>query len=322
MCGPIIELIGLSLGLLLWGSLNMLTGWATGSFGLFGLDADGIVTPTLNFIGIAFAIVGLLIYLQVKTSNDGDSSSNSSNGSGRVNSTLSKMNISNGFFSKSSTTQGTSDHHVSLLYPEDVESVSSLSQNSSFPSFGTRSKIEKSSDVPVTTQGSFGSDWGANKKRFVGIMMSCVAGVLFGCSFVPSQYVIDHRYGGNDDTLNYVFPHFCGIILSSWVYMFGYCLYCYFKHTPIYVNPDCILPATISGILWGVAEIAWFVANKRLGFSVSFPIITSGPGFIGAMWGIFHFKEITGKRNLLTLAAAFCITLPGLVLIACSRDPV
>ncbi len=30
MCGPIIRLIGLGMGLLIWGSMNMLMGWASG----------------------------------------------------------------------------------------------------------------------------------------------------------------------------------------------------------------------------------------------------------------------------------------------------
>ena len=34
MCGPVIQLIGMGLGLLIWGSVNMLMGWATGTFGI------------------------------------------------------------------------------------------------------------------------------------------------------------------------------------------------------------------------------------------------------------------------------------------------
>jgi glucose uptake protein GlcU len=96
-------------------------------------------------------------------------------------------------------------------------------------------------------------------------------------------------------------------------------MYNTYKSTPLFINSDCIFAAIISGTLWGIAEIAWFIANKNIGFSVSFPIITSGPGFIGAMWGVFYFKEISGKRNLGTLALAFTITLPGLIMIALSH---
>jgi glucose uptake protein GlcU len=71
--------------------------------------------------------------------------------------------------------------------------------------------------------------------------------------------------------------------------------------------------------MWGIAEISWFIANQELGFSVAFPLITSGPGFIGALWGIFVFKEITGQRNLIVLCAAFLVTLPALIMISLSH---
>ena len=32
MCSLIIQMIGMGMGLLIWGSLNMLMGWASGSF--------------------------------------------------------------------------------------------------------------------------------------------------------------------------------------------------------------------------------------------------------------------------------------------------
>ena len=48
---PVINLIGLSLGLLIWGSANMLMGWATGVFGLFvgSEHKDVLDKPLLNY---------------------------------------------------------------------------------------------------------------------------------------------------------------------------------------------------------------------------------------------------------------------------------
>lgn len=45
LCGPVINLIGMGMGLLIWGSTNMLIGWATGTFGLFDLDKGDVSTP-------------------------------------------------------------------------------------------------------------------------------------------------------------------------------------------------------------------------------------------------------------------------------------
>ena len=165
----------------------------------------------------------------------------------------------------------------------------------------------------------FGSGWSQGKKRIVGLTMAIAAGLMFGASFNPAQYVIDNRYDGDDSSLNYVFPHFCGIWIASWSYMTMFGAYKYFKNEAMYVNPQGILPAALSGAMWGIACIAWFVANGKLGFSISFPLITSGPGFVGSMYGIFLFDEISGKRNYAMLSVAFIITLVGLIFIAASH---
>ena len=63
MSVQIINRIGLSMGILIWGSANMLTGWATGIFGLFTGHADhfaeGTDHATLNYIGVALAVLPL-----------------------------------------------------------------------------------------------------------------------------------------------------------------------------------------------------------------------------------------------------------------------
>ena len=85
------------------------------------------------------------------------------------------------------------------------------------------------------------------------------------------------------------------------------------------IFPQIILPAIVSGVLWGIASIAWFVANDDLGFAVAFPIITSGPGLVAALWGIFLFGEIRGKRNYGVLACAAGTNITAGVIIALSK---
>ena len=54
------------MGLLIWGSTNMLMGWATGRFGLFGTHADALASPDLNSMGIGLAVAALCLYTLVK----------------------------------------------------------------------------------------------------------------------------------------------------------------------------------------------------------------------------------------------------------------
>jgi len=53
--------------------------------------------------------------------------------------------------------------------------------------------------------------------------------------------------------------------------------------------------------------------------SIAFPIVTSGPGAIGALWGIFVFGEIRGRRNYSWLGVAILLSAVGCVLISISK---
>lgn len=311
LCGPIIQLIGMSMGLLLWGSTNMLMGWASGTFGLFGLTREDIKHPALNYLGIALALVGLVIYLQVKSTSKESKDSNYA------------VNMSNdNYIQLPQTENSLHDKLISHRLQNGVPVAITITPRNSTDFHSNAYHVEtantnnKTDNMQNNDIGTFGSSWSPTTRRSVGLFMACFTGILFGCSFDPAQYVIDHDYDGSDDSLNYVFPHYCGILLSSWIYTILYTLYLNSKNQDLYINPKCIIPASISGVLWGIAEIAWFVANGRLGFSVSFPLITSGPGFVGALWGIFYFKEISGTRNLAVLACAFMVTVPALIIIS------
>lgn len=66
LCVPfIIKRCGLGIGQLVWGSTNMLTGWATGTFGLFGVDRASVANPELNYIGVLLSLCSLAIFTQM-----------------------------------------------------------------------------------------------------------------------------------------------------------------------------------------------------------------------------------------------------------------
>jgi len=44
--------------------------------------------------------------------------------------------------------------------------------------------------------------------------------------------------------------------------------------------PPCGGPAFLSGLMWGVAQVCWFVANSKLSFNITFPIVSSVPGLV------------------------------------------
>ncbi|CAH6899574.1 transmembrane protein 144 [Phodopus roborovskii] len=64
---PIIKTIGLGLGILIWGSFNTLTGWASSRFGWFGIDAEEVSNSMLNYFGAGLSVVSALTFLFIKS---------------------------------------------------------------------------------------------------------------------------------------------------------------------------------------------------------------------------------------------------------------
>uniref|UniRef100_A0A183BW89 Transmembrane protein 144 n=1 Tax=Globodera pallida TaxID=36090 RepID=A0A183BW89_GLOPA len=62
---PIIKMIGMGLGTLIWGTVNCIVGWATGRFGLFGVKALAPASPSLNYVGLFFVIIGGVLFALV-----------------------------------------------------------------------------------------------------------------------------------------------------------------------------------------------------------------------------------------------------------------
>ena len=134
------------------------------------------------------------------------------------------------------------------------------------------------------------------------------------------QFDDDGHEGGHGsaNSLDFVFSHMTGIFLASSFYLLVYIWYCGGTNK-MTANPEVRLPAIVSGVMWAIAQTNWFVANEALGFAVSFPMITSGPGFVAALLGVFMFDEIKGRRNFGFLIAAGVLTLIANALIVMSR---
>uniref|UniRef100_A0AAY4DDE7 Transmembrane protein 144 n=1 Tax=Denticeps clupeoides TaxID=299321 RepID=A0AAY4DDE7_9TELE len=64
-CGR--QLIGLALGVLLWGSSGLLMGWASSRFGWFGTKPEEVPYPMLNYCGAALCALSSVIFFFVKS---------------------------------------------------------------------------------------------------------------------------------------------------------------------------------------------------------------------------------------------------------------
>lgn len=152
-------------------------------------------------------------------------------------------------------------------------------------------------------------------KRMIGIGMACSAGVFYGFTFTPVLYVQDN-YGESENALDYVFSLYTGIFVTSITY---FSIYCIMKKNKPVINPTIILPAIISGLLWGIGNSAFFLASNALTEAIIFPIVSSGPPIVANLWGVILYREIQGIRNYLLLFLGFGFAIVGSIFCGISK---
>lgn len=155
--------------------------------------------------------------------------------------------------------------------------------------------------------------------RLIGSIIATIAGVLFGFIFIPSTYIQDHPNlypTSSKNGLHYVFSMYSGIFLSSMTY---YLVYIIYKGNRPYLHVESILPGIISGVMWGIAQAGFLVANSVLSQTISFPLISIGPGTVAVMWSMWYFKDISGRQNYMIVGAGTLLRIISVVLIVLSK---
>lgn len=275
---PIIKTIGLGLGLCIWGVANLLSGWLTGRFGLFGLKDEIPNNQVLNYVGVSLAVASAVIFAMVKNE-------------------VSTAGIDQTYVVSNTEDYERSSERSPLLGPQS-SSVNRLQNNS---------------DVEDET---FIDRLSPRAKQITGVGLCLFSGILYGQLFTPATYIQDNEKDASQNGIDYVFATYCGIYLTSSVYLL---IYAAFKRNLPKVYPRAILPGFISGLMWGVATSSWFIANKTLSNAIAFPIVTTGPAVIASLLGVFAFHEIKGRRNYLILSLAMTVTVTGAVLTGLSK---
>ncbi|VDM28621.1 unnamed protein product [Toxocara canis] len=204
---PILSMIGMGMGILVWGTVNCLCGWAAGRFGLFGLHPSVPNSVLLNYLGLTCVLIGGVLFSQIHpTTRQHSRISSPSYGESTI------RNVRG-------NSSGDEDENVSLL-PSPVQSAN---------------------------------------KRILGIVLSLFAGAFYGFTFVPVIYIQQHPEQFKDVSprgLSYVFAHYCGIFLTSTLFLLGYVLY---KRNRPFINNRTVLPAYTTGTMWAIAQTAWLV---------------------------------------------------------------
>lgn len=284
---PIVKAVGMAQGMCVWGICNMLSGWATGRFGLFGVQKEVPDSVLLNYGGVLFCIFSAIIFSFLKPEIR------------KIKEQEQKTSptLSNGQYN----TFGTINNSASLMSPS--EECLLLPTN-----------VKRTEDVTI-----FVDRLSPMKKKFSGIVMCVISGVLYGQTYTPSTYIQQSYLNSSQFGMDYAFATMCGLFVGNTFYFSVYCLV---RRNFPRVYPRASFPGLCTGVLWGTASALWFLVNDTLSESVSFPIMTTVPIVINAIVGVVFFREIKGRRNLCLLLVGIAVTVAGTVMCALSKHPV
>ncbi len=64
---PVIKFLGIGLGSLFWNIVGLVVGWGNARFGWFGVNKEVPSNSWLNYLGVSFATISILIFVFVQT---------------------------------------------------------------------------------------------------------------------------------------------------------------------------------------------------------------------------------------------------------------
>uniref|UniRef100_A0A0R3RTM3 EamA domain-containing protein n=1 Tax=Elaeophora elaphi TaxID=1147741 RepID=A0A0R3RTM3_9BILA len=267
---PIINHLGIGVGMLVWGSVQVLVGWGVARFGFFGTRPQLVYNNAMNVVGLLFVLISGFMFVFVKHKN------------------------------------------------QERHSVAERSAISMQQIGGNVIQTQTNNSHKVTSH--------ITKEKIGCLGLSVVLGVFHGLMMTPIVYIQDNDSNASPNVLDYVFPHFCAIFSCSTIYFIAYCIW---MRDRIHAPPELvtfeqylpqILPSAVYGVLWCTGMTLWFVSNRMLSQTVSFPITTRLPSTIGVLADVLIFKDVKGKKNLLITFSAVTIGLIGVLLIAFSNQ--
>lgn len=136
------------------------------------------------------------------------------------------------------------------------------------------------------------------KSRRRGIIFAVAAGLFFGCTYVPLKIT---GMSGSE----YFFQMTIGIILTSFI------IFLLKRSVPKKLQ---IKKGLASGTLWAIGNLFGAYTVVMLGMSRGFPL-TQLAVLISAAWGLFYFKEFTGKKQIVRIMLSTVIILVGAFLL-------
>ncbi len=148
----------------------------------------------------------------------------------------------------------------------------------------------------VVLVGSTGNVENKNIRR--GILLSVLAGALFGSQLMPLKV-------GNLSPSTFFFPMSVGIVLFGVIFFL-------FKQARF--KNEAIFNSLLAGGIWSLGNLLSIIAVSLIGLAKGFPL-TQSAVLIAVFWGLFYFKEITQPRHKLQVLVGAVILLSGVIIL-------
>ncbi|KAI3418774.1 hypothetical protein GPALN_007877 [Globodera pallida] len=292
---PIVAEMGIGLGMLTWGSVQIIVGWSVARFGLFGTKAQHVQSPFFNSLGVLITLIsGLMFVFVYSRQNVADEVED---GEGRAaQSNIVPLNSTNPPYGSVNSTTG---ERTATTVGAPGDSLASTDRQQKKWHFHVKSR------------------------KLLFVTLTVCLGVLHGLMLTPIVYVQDTDQRASKNALDFVFSHFCAVFFFSTFY---FVLYSLFRRGRPYVNPSLVLPSVAYGLLWSLGMSLFIVSNRILSQPVSFPVTVRTfphiqlPAIIGAVVDVFLFKDIRGRRRLAWLFAAIIVGSIGVILVGISLN--
>ncbi|CAB9513382.1 Transmembrane protein 144 homolog [Seminavis robusta] len=288
---PIIEYVGLAVGMAIWAAVNMIVCFVVGAMGLpHGiLPKEPLSHPSCGVIGVLCALGGLCIFANIKAETN---------------------------TSTTATDEAPNDEGAAADTEEQPEQAA-LSE-----------PLLPEESTTTTTTTTTSSSIAGNLP--LGVAMAMAAGVFYGFQMVPLT-IWNHKVHQNgnifddgqplpSDTLlamRFFFSQFAGIFVTS---LLGFSFYSIVMgQQPQLVPPNATLPSILCGAVWAVGCAGAMLATAELGNAVGFPLVLNCSFLINSAWSILVYKEIQGKRNLQLFGGAFALNFLSSLFISISK---
>jgi len=144
------------------------------------------------------------------------------------------------------------------------------------------------------------------RKWMTGVLCAIAVGLAGGSTLVPLNYV-PKDLGG----LGFLPAFGCGAMITSPLI----CLFwiAYTREIPALHIKETLWVGILSGTLWNLGNVCSIIAIPALSYSVAYPILQCAL-FVAGLWGIFVFREISGRAIIVFFVAGLILILGAICL--------